>query len=147
MSKENSGSPVFCQSDMASVEIHVLGGNPNSASVIFGPYDNPFDAYVAALKAKSTESHDKVGTTVDGKRTDWLSWVTLPTRKSISNNGADEINGADETNGTDEANRTDESNQTGNEGPDEAMGDTEATIPTDQPESKNGLDFSSRRPY
>ncbi len=40
----------------------------------------------------------------------------------------------------DEANGADESTQMGNGVPDEAMGDTEATIPSEQPESKTGLD-------
>lgn len=38
------------KSDMASIGVHVLGGNPNSASLIAGPLGNPFDAAVAALK-------------------------------------------------------------------------------------------------
>lgn len=49
--------------------------------------------------------------------------------------GTDEANGADESNGVDEANGADESNQMGNGVPDEAMGDTEATIPSEQPDS------------
>jgi len=118
----NSGSPVIRQSDMASVGVHVLGGNPNSASVISGPFGNPFDAYVAALKAEPTGSYKKVEAMVDGKPADWLSWVTIPTKESVSSGEADE------------------SNEAGTGGPDEALGDTEATIPLEQPESENRLD-------
>lgn len=64
---------MFRQSDMASVGVHVLGGNPNSASVISEPYDNPFDAYVVALKAKPTASQNKIEATMNDKRADWLS--------------------------------------------------------------------------
>ncbi len=121
---------------MASVGVHVLGGNPNSASMISGRFGNPFDVYLAALKATPTGLHNKVGATVDGKKADWLSWVILPTKASILSGKAGEINGADETNAADET------NQTGDGGPDEVLNDTEATVPSEQPDSKNGLDES-----
>lgn len=54
--------------------------------------------------------------------------------------GTDEANGADESNGVDEANGAGESNQMGNGVPDEAMGDTEATIPSEQPNSRTAPD-------
>lgn len=38
------------QSDLTSIGVHVLGGNPNSASVILGKYGNSFDALKTALK-------------------------------------------------------------------------------------------------
>jgi hypothetical protein len=46
----NSGSPVLRQSDLTSIGVHVLGGNPNSASVILGKYGNSFEALKVALK-------------------------------------------------------------------------------------------------
>ncbi|KAF3005596.1 hypothetical protein E8E13_000698 [Curvularia kusanoi] len=46
----NSGSPVLRQSDLTSIGVHVLGGNPNSASVIQGKYGNSIDALKMALK-------------------------------------------------------------------------------------------------
>lgn len=46
----NSGSPVLRKSDLASIGVHVLGGNPNSASLISGKYGNPFDALKTAIK-------------------------------------------------------------------------------------------------
>lgn len=64
---------------MASIGVHVLGGNPNSASVISGLYGNPFDAFVTALKGNrggppkngeatvnGTGSHEDGEATVDG---------------------------------------------------------------------------------
>lgn len=109
------------QSDGASIGVHVLGGNPNSASVISGRFGNPFDAHVAALKGKPAGSHSSGEAMVDGKQADWLSWVTVPTKESVSSGEADT------------------SDETGTGGPDEATGDTEATIPSEQPDSESTL--------
>lgn len=92
----NSGGPVFRQKDMASVGVHVLGGNPNSASVISGPYGNPFDALAAALKGKlkrSDESGEEA--TVDGEEADWLSYVTVPTKEPAPEDETDEATETD----------------------------------------------------
>ncbi len=90
---------------MASVGVHVLGGNPNSASVISGPNGNPFDALAAALKEKPkrpAETGEEA--TVAGEEASWLSWVTVPTNESVS--GVDD----------------DPSNETGTGSPDETPG-------------------------
>jgi hypothetical protein len=118
----NSGSPVIRKSDMASIGVHVLGGNPNSASVISGPFGNPFDAHVTALKGKPKGSHDSGEATVGGKEASWLSWVTVPTNESVSGGEADQSNG------------------TGTGDPDEAPGNSETTIPSEQPDFESGLD-------
>lgn len=110
------------KSDMASIGVHVLGGNPNSASLIAGPLGNPFDAAVAALKGKSTGSHNSVDVMINGQRADWLSWVTVPTKESAL---SDEPDASDET---------------GTGGPDEDVGDTEANIPSEQPDPEATLD-------
>jgi hypothetical protein len=62
----NSGSPVLRQSDLTSVGVHVLGGNPNSASVILGRYGNSFDALKMALK-RSTKG---------------FQWITVSSTKT-----------------------------------------------------------------
>ena len=107
---------------MASIGVHVLGGNPNSASVISGPYGNSFNAHVTALKGKLKGSHESGGATVGGKEADWLSWVTVPTNESVSSGEADQSNG------------------TGAGDPDGAPGNSEATIPSEQPDLESGLD-------
>ena len=100
---------------MASIGVHVLGGKTNSASVISGPFGNPFDAYVAALKGKSTGSHERA--IVDSKPAPWLSWVTVPSKASFSRGGSVETDG------------------TSTEAPEETADDTEAAITSDQPTS------------
>lgn len=63
----NSGSPLLRKSDMTSIGVHVLGGNPNSASVIAGKYGNSFDALKTAIKLK-TSGAEGLG----------IRWVTVP---------------------------------------------------------------------
>jgi hypothetical protein len=57
---------VLRQSDLTSIGVHVLGGNPNSASVIQGKYGNSFDALKSALK-RSTKG---------------FQWVTISNAKT-----------------------------------------------------------------
>lgn len=118
----NSGSPVMRQSDMASIGVHVLGGNPNSASVISGPYGNPFDAYITALKGNLAGSRESGEATVDGAKANWLSWITVPTKGQVSGG------------------ETDASTETGVGGIDEFTEDPENTVPPGQPDSENELD-------
>jgi hypothetical protein len=68
----NSGSPVFRGSDMASIGVHVLGGNPNSASVISGKYGNSFEALKIALQRTSAPGKRGLKVTGNGYR-----WVTV----------------------------------------------------------------------
>jgi hypothetical protein len=58
---------VLRKSDLSSIGVHVLGGNPNSASVIAGKYGNSFDALRAAIMLKSSgvDSHG-------------IRWLTVP---------------------------------------------------------------------
>jgi hypothetical protein len=107
---------------MASIGVHVLGGNPNSASVISGTYGNPFDAYITVLKAKPTGSHESGMATVDGTEADWLSWVTVPS-KELASGG-----------------ETDVPIETGAGDLDNSTGDSEAVIPSEQPDSESALD-------
>lgn len=107
---------------MASIGVHVLGGNPNSASVISGPYGNPFDAYVTALKGNLTGSHKSDEATVDGTEADWLSWITVPTKGQVSGG------------------ENDASTETGAGGVDETMDNSEDTVPPGQPDSESGLE-------
>ncbi|KAF2203867.1 hypothetical protein GQ43DRAFT_478690 [Delitschia confertaspora ATCC 74209] len=73
----NSGSPVLRQSDMTSIGVHVLGGSPNSASVISGKYGNSFDALKAALKLQSTGKVPAKG----------FRWVTVPKNATSGSQG------------------------------------------------------------
>ncbi|KAH7136160.1 hypothetical protein B0J11DRAFT_611978 [Dendryphion nanum] len=68
----NSGSPVLRQGDLISIGVHVLGGNPNSASVISGKYGNSFDALRTALKSS----------------TKGFQWVTIPAASGATNGTA-----------------------------------------------------------
>jgi hypothetical protein len=86
----NSGSPVLRQSDLTSIGVHVLGGNPNSASVILGKYGNSFDALRMALK-RSTKGFQWV--TVSGTKMQTLAKGTF---EKESSNGTDEGYVADE---------------------------------------------------
>ena len=107
---------------MASIGVHVLGGNPNSASVISGPYGNPFDAYVTALKGNLTGSHKSEKATVDGTEADWLSWITVPTKEQVSGgeNDVPTETGAGDINGS--------------------MDNPEDTVPDGQPDSESDLE-------
>lgn len=69
---------------MASIGVHVLGGDPNAASLISGPHGNPFDAYIFALKGSLEPFRPGDAATVGGKKADWLSWVTAPTKDVAS---------------------------------------------------------------
>jgi hypothetical protein len=86
----NSGSPVLRQSDLTSIGVHVLGGNPNSASVILGKYGNSFDALKMALK-RSTKGFQWV--TISGTKT---PNPAKGASKKESSNDADEGYVADE---------------------------------------------------
>ncbi|KAF7511346.1 hypothetical protein GJ744_004911 [Endocarpon pusillum] len=118
----NSGSPVIRQPDMASVGVHVLGGNPNSASVISGPYGNPFDAFVTALKRKPKEAGEEGVATIDGKEASWLSWETVPMNETSSGGEGDQPN------------------ETATGSPDQVPGNPEPPIPAKQPDPENRLE-------
>lgn len=118
----NSGSPVIRKPDMASIGVHVLGGNPNSASVISGPYGNPFDALDAALNVNQKGSQGDSEATVDGNEADWVSWTTVPTKEQFSGGEADVP--AEKDTGCH----------------DKATDDSDATIPTGPPDSDSGVD-------
>ncbi|KAL9111829.1 MAG: hypothetical protein Q9187_007870, partial [Circinaria calcarea] len=118
----NSGSPVIRKPDMASIGVHVLGGNPNSASVISGPYGNSFDALGAALNVKQKGSQGDSEATVDGNEADWLSWITIPIKEQFSGGEADMP--AEQDTGCHDK-ETDHS---------------ETTTPTGQPDSESGSD-------
>jgi hypothetical protein len=86
----NSGSPVLRKSDLTSIGVHVLGGNPNSASVILGRYGNSFDALRMALK-RSTKGFQWV--TVSATK---LETPTKSTSEKGSSDDTDEGYVADE---------------------------------------------------
>lgn len=113
----NSGSPVIRKSDMASVGVHVLGRDPNAASLISGPDGNPFDVYTTALKGNLAPSGASGATTVGGKKAVWLSWVTVH---------AKDVASGDKNNG---------SSDPVNEDPDKTKKKSEADIPSGQPGS------------
>lgn len=99
----------------------MLGGNPNSASVISGPYGNPFDAYVTALKGKQTRSHESEAT-VDGPEADVVSWITVPTKEEVSGG------------------ETDAATETGGAGQEDSTEDPEGAVPPGQPDSESELE-------
>ena len=142
---------------MASIGVHVLGGNPNSASIISGPYGNPFDAYVTALKGNLKGSHKTGEATLDGTEAN-----------GTEANGAEadgtEANGTDadgtEADGT-EANATkaawlswitvptkeqvsggenDVPTETEAGGVDESIDNPEGTVPSGQPDSESEVE-------
>lgn len=107
---------------MAAIGVHVLGGNPNSASVISGPYGNPFDAYVTAIKGNLTGSKKSDEATIDGSEAKWLSWITVPTNEQVSGG------------------ESDMSTETEAGGVEESMDNSDGTVPPGQPDSESGLD-------
>ncbi|KAK6075472.1 ATP synthase F1 [Seiridium cupressi] len=72
----NSGSPVFRESDLVSIGVHVYGGEPNSASVI-GLYGNPFLDYVAAFDMHAEKVSLPGATSTPG-----VQYITVPTSKT-----------------------------------------------------------------
>lgn len=63
---------------MTAIGVHVLGGYPNSASVISGTYGNSFATYMTAIDTYTNpELHRELAKRQDTSKT-WLSWFDVP---------------------------------------------------------------------
>lgn len=69
---------------MSSIGVHVLGGNPNSASVISGNYGNSFEGMKTAIKYRSKT---KVGAT--NIPANGILWVSVPNKPILGTQAAE----------------------------------------------------------
>lgn len=113
------------QGKNVSIGVHVLGGYPNSASIISGAHGNSFGPHITALKGKAKELQESGEATVNGKEAGWLSWVTVPASESVASGEADQ---------------PDESFETGAESLEEANDESEVTLPVELLDQESGLE-------
>lgn len=73
---------------MASIGVHVYGGQRNSASIINGKYGNDFASYIAAIDAVSNhQSKDASIAVTQAVRDTWLTWAMVPSNTTGTESG------------------------------------------------------------